>query len=120
MKGVDVPNCFPFNYAGYRHHRYIVWSDLKTNTLYFLPKYPLVEYLAINSELLQKYCYLLNHYPVYWNNYYVWNPDRPPKIIMYRNDVNMTILNDYSRLITEAISCSIEYTNHFIKVFSVN
>ena len=27
-------------YKGYIHHRYFVWSDIKTNTLYFLPKYP--------------------------------------------------------------------------------
>jgi hypothetical protein len=119
IKGVDG-KYFSFDYVGYRHHRYIVWSDVKTNTLYFLPKYPIVEYLTINSGLLQRYYYLLNHYPVYWNNYYVWNSIKPPKIVVYRNGVNMNIDTDYIRLITEAISSSIQYTNDFIRALSTD
>ena len=119
MKGIDG-KVFSFDYVGYHHHRYIVWSDIKTNTLYFLPKYPLVEYITINPGLLQRYYYLLNHYPVYWNNYYVWNPNKPPKIIVYRNGVNMAIQNDYARLIIEAITSSIKYTNEFIRMLYID
>jgi hypothetical protein len=119
MKGVDGKS-FTFDYAGYHHHRYIVWSDLKTNTLYFLPKYPLVEYLTLKPDTLNKYFNLLNNYPVYWNNYYVWNSAKPAKCVIYRNGVNMNIVTDYSRLLTEAISSSIEYTTDFIRMLSIS
>jgi hypothetical protein len=36
------------NYCGYIHHRYIVWTDIHTNTLYFLPKYPIIEYILFD------------------------------------------------------------------------
>lgn len=117
MKGVDG-KMYNFDYSGYCHHRYIVWSDLKTNTLYFLPKYPLVEYIHVGDDLFKKFVYMLNHYSVYWNNYYVWNPDIPPKIFIYRNGVNMDIIDDYHRIISNAIEKSIEYTNNFIQTLS--
>ena len=100
---------------GYVHHRYIVWSDLATNTLYFLPKYPLIESINIEEGVLKKYNHLLNNYSVYWNNYYVWDDDSQPNIVVYRNEINFRILVDYGRLINEAIEKSIEYTNHFIR-----
>jgi hypothetical protein len=104
---------------GYFHHRYIVWSDLATNTLYFLPKYPLVETIDIDEVTLKKCNHLLNNYSVYWNNYYVWDNDTnegsQPKIIVYRNEINFDIIEDYMRLINEAVNKSVEYTNHYIR-----
>ena len=104
----------PSVYCGYSHHRYIVWSDLKTNTLYCLPKYPIIEYTKYSSEFLKKQIAILNHFPVYWNNYYRWDKDHPPSIVVYRNGVNMKIIEDYSALLTRAITESIEYTNWFV------
>jgi hypothetical protein len=102
-------------YRGYRHHRYIVWSDLATNTLYFLPKLPLVEYLAIPETDVARMTYLANHYPVYWNNYYTWDAARPPHVVVYRNDVNMSIADgDYERLVGRAILASMAYTDAFV------
>ena len=100
---------------GYPHHRYIVWSDLKTNTLHFLPKYPIVELLEFDKNMTQKLIHILNNYSVYWNNYYIWDESNPPKIIVYRNEVNFNILTDYDILVAEAINKSIDYTNHFIQ-----
>lgn len=99
---------------GYHHHRYIVWSDQTTNTLYFLPKYPIIEILNIPDILTKKINYLLNNLSVYWNNYYFWDNLHKPNIVVYRNEFNLSILKDYGNLITTAIFKSIEYTNHFI------
>ncbi len=101
-------------YCGYIHHRYIVWSDLKTNTLYFLPKYPCIEYIDISDEVLKTHAYILNNYPVYWNNYYIWDAKRSPNIVVYRNEVNFNFNKDYSNLLNTAVHSSIEYTNKFI------
>lgn len=113
MRGVDSFGL----HRGYIHHRYFVWSDYATNTLFFLPKYPLIESRDYDfNELFhlpQKYD-LLNKYPVYWNNYYIWDETRSPKIIVYRNGINMEIRSDYLRLLQVAIMSSIEYTNYFI------
>lgn len=118
MRGVDAGK-EGINYTGYKHHRYIVWSDLETNTLYFLPKYPIIEYVTINDELLKKFTYLLNNFSIYWNNYYFWDINgMKPNIIVYRNDINFNINKDYSRLINEAIESSFKYTEHFVKFIS--
>lgn len=109
-KGVSDPDS-----RGYIHHRYIVWSDAETNTLYFLPKYPIVEKINIgNNDLEKTYTYILNNYPVYWNNYYTWDSEKLPKIMVYRNEVNFNILNDYINILNKAIYLSMNYTNHFI------
>jgi SAM-dependent methyltransferase len=118
MKGVD--NIVEgVKYTGYVHHRYIVWSNLETNTLHFLPKYPIVEYVTLNDEILKKFTYLLNNFPIYWNNYYFWDINGlKPNIIIYRNGINLNINDDYSRLISEAIESSFKYTEYFVKFIS--
>jgi hypothetical protein len=105
----------PSAYCGYIHHRYIVWSDLKTNTLYCLPKYPLVEYTEYSPAFLKKQIAILNNFPVYWNNYYRWDKDHPPSVVVYRNGINMKIGEDYPALLTRAVTESIEYTNSFVR-----
>lgn len=114
LRNVDACS-FASLYRGYRHHRYIVWSDWATNTLYFLPKLPLVEYMTIPEADIARMNYLANYYPVYWSNYYIWDTDRPPHIVVYRNDVNMSIADgDYERLVGKAILASMTYTDAFV------
>ena len=113
LRNIDDGPCSSL-YRGYIHHRYLVWSDHSTHTLYFLPKYPLIEHLAFTDAMTKRMLYLVNHYPVYWNNYYVWDRTRPPKIVVYRNGINMDIVKDYPLLVEKAILTSIEYTNQFI------
>jgi SAM-dependent methyltransferase len=99
---------------GYHHHRYIVWSDITTNTLFFLPKYPLIESITIPDEITKKYNHILNNYSVYWNNYYIWDEGTKPNIFVYRNEINFKVLADYAKLLNIAIQKSYEYTNYFI------
>ena len=73
----------------------------------------------ISPELTKKLLYICNNYPVYWNNYYLWNPDKPPKIHIYRHGINFETREDYGQLILDAIYSSIKYTNHFVHNLSL-
>lgn len=109
-KGVDASG----NYRGYIHHRYIVWSDAATNTLHFLPKYPIVENLHISERIIKLWNFVANNYPLYWNNYYLWDDKRLPKINVYRHGINLDIHKDYARLLLEAVEKSMEYAREFM------
>ena len=102
------------SYKGYRHHRYIVWSDIDTNTLYFLPKYPIIEYCDLDDTTIKLINYIANNYPLYWNNYYYWDKDdekTKPNICVLNND---DTFNNYKNYLIIAINKSIEYTKYFI------
>ena len=103
------------NYCGYIHHRYIVWSDLETNTLYFLPKFPIIEFAIFKEDFYNKMVEIANSKDIFWNNYYTWDEKNKPNIVVYRNGINFDITTDYSKLLIDAINKSIEYTYHFIK-----
>jgi hypothetical protein len=36
---------------------------------------------------------LINNYPIYWNNYFIYNASNKPKVIMYKNGGNFNIKN---------------------------
>lgn len=94
--------------AGYNHHRYIFWSDKETNTLFFIPKYPMVELCLLNK----KNNYILNTYPVYWNNYYIFDEKHKPNIFMFRHEINFN--TDYINILNIAVNKSIEYSNYLV------
>jgi hypothetical protein len=102
---------------GYHHHRYIVWTEKETNTLFFLPKYPIIQEIIINEHFTKQCLYLLHHYPVYWNNYYRFDKTHLPNIRVLRHGIDFDILKDYARIINDAILKSFEHTNHFIREF---
>lgn len=108
-KGVES-----YQYNGYNHHRYIVWSDILTNTIYFLPKMPIYEYIYFSEELKRKLYYILNNYPLYWNNYFIFQETKP-KIVIYNHGINYTI-KESTNLIVKAIIESINNTNYFIEI----
>jgi len=119
-KGVDG-SPLTDKYCGYIHHRYIVWSDIQKNEIYFLPKYSCIldHMLNIPHDVKSHLYNLINNYPVYWNNYFIYNVGNSPKIIMYKNGVNFntkggSMLEDYIVLITRAINESIQNTDYFV------
>lgn len=97
------------NYCGYIHHRYLVWTERDTNTLYFLPKYPLIEFLIYPTDFFNQMLDIAKE-KLFWNNYYLWNVERKPNIVVYRNGVNFNILDDYTTLVMRAIKQSAEHT----------
>ena len=117
-KGVDDNIINSLNYIGYVHHRYIIWTDLEENIIYFLPKYGFLENLLKFNHVMQQQIYdVLNNFPVYWNTYYVWTSiTNKPKIVMYKNGVNIhNLLDDYSKIINSMFETIIKSTNYFIK-----
>ena len=107
-------------YCGYMHHRYIVWSNIQKNEIYFLPKYScILDHMLHITEETNKHLYnLINNYPVYWNNYFIFGVTKPT-IIMYKNGVNFTLSNvtNYIELVSRAVNESIENTNYFIRTY---
>jgi hypothetical protein len=93
-------------FRGYIHHRYIVWTEIDTHTLCFLPKYPIIEHIlfdSINTDALNS--------PLYWNNYYEWSYTQPPKIRVYKNGVNFNIIEEYCYLLNTAMEQSFQHTH---------
>lgn len=122
-KGVDA-NKFTNSYCGYIHHRYIVWSSIEKNEIYFLPKYScILDHMLDISDNVKNHLYnLINNYPVYWNNYFIYNSNNNPNVIMYKNGVNFNTKNsgmveEYISLVSRAINESIENTNYFVSTY---
>ena len=113
-KGVDS-STFNQLYGGYRHHRYIIWSNIKNNHIYILPKYScIIDHLihSNNPDVIK-----LIENPIYWNNYFIWNNNILPTITNYKVGVNInpnTFVEDYISIIYNAINDSISNTNYFI------
>lgn len=118
-KGVDA-GAFASSYCGYIHHRYIVWSNIERNEIYFLPKYSCIldHMFHLHEDQQPRLYHYINHVPVYWNNYFVFSSQQP-NVIMYKNGVNFNTRNgnmveEYIALVSRAIGESIENTNYFV------
>ena len=69
------------NLRGYHHHRFILWTNADTNSLYAVAKYPIVDlydedkphYIMRSSAMEAVFVELLGYYTAIWNNYYTWN-----------------------------------------------
>lgn len=110
MKGVDAGET---TYRGYIHHRYIVWSDTDTNTIYFLPKMPIIERIVLTEDLNRQMHYTANTQPLLWNNYYIWDENMTPNIIVYGYNSDYDYVGNYAELLNEGLNKSIEYTKTF-------
>lgn len=112
MYGVDS-RIDTYTYCGYYHHKYIIWSDMYNNTLYILPKNnDFLNNMIYDKILKKKLIHIANNYPVYWNNYFVWNNDI--NVVVYENDMDV---NKYTELINMSIYHTINNTNYFLNLY---
>lgn len=123
-KNVDAPT-YSDVYCGYMHHRYIVWSNIQKNEIYFLPKYSSIldNFIKYTDTTTRYMCNLINNYPVYWNNYFLYDSKNKPTIIMYKNGVNFRLISsdqedEYAKLVTRAINESVQNTDYFIQTYA--
>lgn len=62
---------------GWHHHRFLLWSEMRTNILYAMPKYPLLDFIQPASifghrDTERQAVQLCSTYSNMWNNYYAW------------------------------------------------
>jgi hypothetical protein len=96
-------------WRGYHHHHWFVW--VKENTLIFTEKYPLVEYMGTNDEIIGS---LLKAGPKYWNTYYLWKNRIAVKHLQNAVDYHIP-RGEYGKTLTEAMMSSIKSTDLFLK-----
>jgi hypothetical protein len=112
-KNIDTSQPMSELYCGYIQTRYIVWSNIQKNEIYFLPKYSCVLDHMLTSQPFTNH--LIHNYPVYWNNYFIFNSRDKPRVIMYKNGVDFTLPAGYIDIVCRSIEESIANTNYFIE-----
>lgn len=113
LRFVDAPGINQAKHRGFIHHRYFVWTELEDNSLHFLPKFPIVEFLGIDSRLETVGAALASSTPLVWNNPYWWSPDRPPKCVVHKPGIHFDIRFEYGDLIGRAIDQSFKSIQAF-------
>jgi hypothetical protein len=108
LRGVDGGSP---DWRGYHHHRYILWH--KDNTYNIIPKYPIIEHIIFKPEFEKQMIDIANSNLYFWNNYFEWNDSF--EIKLYQHDVDYKIMDDYGRILIEAITTTIENTNKFLQ-----
>jgi hypothetical protein len=83
------------HYRGYHHHRYIIWEH--KGQLRFISKYPLIEYLRLEEDVLASW---LRQGARYWNTFYLWDGSINLKHV--QSPLDFDIPRDYQRLLAEA------------------
>jgi hypothetical protein len=100
-------------YRGYIHHRSFCYSDPVDNTLHIIAKFPIVEHMQFQPEFYRRMVSLANRYPLYWNNYYWFDAEHPPRVRLHRAGVDFYGWDVYFAWLERAIHTSIAYTQWF-------
>lgn len=98
-------------YRGLYETRYIVWTEEEDNSLHLLPKYGILQ-LAPLAEDFEKELYEFLNSPIYWNNYYSWNKDNPPKLVVHTFGKDFD-WHSYGNLLAKAVLHNTKKTNSF-------
>jgi hypothetical protein len=109
-KGVDANPNPGEGYRGYHHHRYIVWPE--GNTLHFVPKYPLIEFIRCEDVAL---CNVLREGAAAWNSYYLWKNEVRFKRYEYPFDFS---LGEYGEVLSRAINENQKSSHEFSKIIA--
>ena len=94
--------------------RYIFWTEKEDNSLHILPKYGVFDYFNVDPNFENNIRNVLLDSPVYWNNYYYWNPENPPKVVYHSYGVDFD-WETYGAMIGRAIHHNMEHTNNFME-----
>lgn len=87
-------------WRGYNHHRYFVWP--RSGKLFFLGKFPCVEYVNIQQAEEWTYHLALGKGSDYWNSRFYWEGSIDYKHVQCPQDY--VLPGDYQRVITVAIT----------------
>ena len=107
---INVDGKLDTQYRGYVHHNYIVW--VHDNTLFFIKKYPIVEY--INKKYYDE---LYDHW--YWNTYLYYDGVGPvPTYKFLRHDIDYNLTQNYDQMIQNALYQSYQNITNFKKLYN--
>ena len=93
--GIGVDGGSP-PYRGYHHHRWLIWKE--GETLHFVTKYPMVEFLPLDDKPITAKLRLSD---AYWNTHLVWS--REVKIKHHQNPIDYYMPSEYGKLINRAM-----------------
>lgn len=107
---------------GHLTSRHIYWTNSTTNTLYVIPKYTVVDAMDPAVVPLDREIHVVNSLiamPGLWENFYMWDEDHLPAIVMLRlgsayDDINTNGQSAYAELLRQGIDASIVST---VKLF---
>lgn len=102
---------------GFVHHRFLFWTNASTNTLYALPKYPLINNITRPREEWQRWVDILTEHGPFFNNYYQWDLDKGllPKLVMLKHgrEFLLQFPHTYANIISDGGATSVQYTIKF-------
>ena len=103
---------------GFLNHRFLFWTDTSSNTLYGIPKYPIINGLPIPIAWLQQGVDSLSANGPFCNNYYEWDLDDEqllPKVVILKDgvDYNVEDVKSYGDAILNGGALSMSSTVDF-------
>jgi len=111
---------------GYVHHRWLLYTNWTTNTLYAIPKMPILEYIHFGYDMQQKWVDVITEHVAFANNYYYWDvndPRKQPKLVVVKHEVDFQLSSpsSYRTVILSSIGASVnnslEFFNEHINPF---
>lgn len=111
IKGIETG--LSDEYRGLYQSRYIVWTEQEDNSLHLLPKYSILQLIPLEEHFEKEIFDFLSN-PIYWNNYYSWNKDNPPKVVIHEfgKDFNW---DTYGNFLAKAVMHNTQKTNSFFE-----
>lgn len=112
----------PYPGRGFIHHRYLIWTEHSTNTLMVLPKYPILDFMAIPRESETSYASAIMQDLIFMNTYYTWDKDDPNKqpavkVLKHAVDYNLIDTSSYWSHIFSGSEASVNSTQIFFEEF---
>jgi hypothetical protein len=97
-------------WRGYHHHRFLIWN--RDGILFFLTKYPIIEYLDFADEATAIVGRLRDN-PRYWNSHFLWRDQIEVRYLQHEADY--AIAKDYTAVVSAAIKEGLEGAEEFTK-----
>ena len=100
-------------WRGYHHHRFLIWN--RGGILFFLTKYPIIEYLDFADETTAIVGRLRDN-PGNWNSHFLWRDQIEVRYLQHEADY--LIVKNYAATVTTAIKEGLESAEEFTKTMA--
>jgi hypothetical protein len=100
-------------WRGYHHHRFLIWN--RGGILFFLTKYPIIEYLDF-ADATTAIVGRLRDNPGNWNSHFLWRDQIEVRYLQHEADY--FIVKNYAATVTTAIKEGLESAEEFTKTMA--